>query len=337
MEIPGDLVNQVREGRVVLVLGSGASLASQTDDGRRCPSTTELGRLISDRLLGGYLRDGQLSQIAEFAISESDLGRLQSLIRDTFQRLKPTAAHKLLPKFVWYGLATTNYDMLIEEGYADTKDPLQQVRPLIEDKDRIDDKLRDARNIVLLKLHGCITRITSEECPLILTSDQYRQHKRSRNRLFNTLKEWGSEHPVVFIGHSVQDSDIRAVIEELGELRAFRPRYYIVAPDADEIKARFWETKKITLIKGTFEEFLRTLDGQILPAARSLAGFGLPPTSHPIQKFFRTNDALSNATFESLNSDIVYVNGISALAQVDPREFYKDLRAALDQLSRSWM
>lgn len=323
VDIPSDLLTQVRDGHAILLLGAGASIGSQASDGRHCPSTPELGRLISDTFLGGYLRDGQLSQIAEYAISETDLGRVQGLIRDTFQGLQPTQAHKLLPKFMWHGLATTNYDMLIEQAYGDTKDGLQQPRPMIEDKDRIDENRRDARNVLLLKLHGCLTRITNEQCPLILTPDQYRQHKNGRSRLFNTLKEWGSEHPIVFIGHSVQDTDIRAVLEELGELSAFRPRYFIVAPDVDAVKSRFWETKRITLIKGTFEEFLQVLDVNIPSAARSMAGVVLPPSSHPIQKYFRTNDRISSSTLESLNTDVIYVNGISATTYIDPKEFYK--------------
>ena len=84
-------------------------------------STSQLGQLLSDTFLGGYLRDGQLSQIAEFAISEADLSRVQTFIKDTFQDLRPTEAHLLLPTFVWHGLATTNYDMLIEAAYANAK------------------------------------------------------------------------------------------------------------------------------------------------------------------------------------------------------------------------
>ena len=334
MDIPSDLVNQAGEGRLVLLLGAGASLGSKTSDGYECPTTAKLGRLLSTKLLGGYLQDGPLSQIAELAISETDLGRLHTLIRDTFQALQPTAAHKLLPKFIWHGLATTNYDLLIEEGYRETSQRLQQVRPMIEDRDRIDDNRRDGRNLLLLKLHGCITRITNEQCPLILTPDQYRQHKNYRSRLFNTLKEWGSEHPIVFIGHSVQDTDIRAVLEELSELNAFRPRYYIVAPDVDEVKMRFWESKKITLIKGTFEEFLQALDSQIPVPSRSLAVVAVPPSSHPIQKYFRTNDPLSSATLESLGNDVVYVNGIAATTQVNPREFYKGLTSGFGPIEQ---
>ena len=92
MDIPSDLVNQAGEGRLVLLLGAGASLGSKTSDGYECPTTAKLGRLLSTKLLGGYLQDGPLSQIAELAISETDLGRLHTLIRDTFQALQPTAA-----------------------------------------------------------------------------------------------------------------------------------------------------------------------------------------------------------------------------------------------------
>ena len=323
MEIPGDLLNQVRDGRVVLFLGAGASRDSITTDGRNCPTTTELGHLLSDEFLGGYLRDGQLSQIAEYAISESDLGRLQTFVRRIFLPFLPTEGHKLLPKFVWRGLATTNYDLLIETAYAEVRDRLQEPRSLIEDRDRIDENLRDPRNVLLLKLHGCITRITNEKCPLILTPDQYLEHRTGRSRLFNTLKEWGAEHPLVFLGHSIQDSDIRSILLELDEVREYRPRYFIVAPDVDGVKSRFWETKKITLLKGTFVEFLRTLDNQIPAAFRSLGIIGPPAGRHAIERYSKTNDPLTSSTVQFLNIDVEYVNGIAATAHVDPRDFYK--------------
>lgn len=317
-------MSQAKEGRVVLFLGAGASRDAVSKAGNRCPTTAELGQLLSDKFLGGYLRDGQLSQIAEYAISEcGDLGRVQLFIRETFMPFLPTDGHKLLPKFVWHGLATTNYDLLIEDAYAEIKERLQEPRPMIEDRDRIDENRRDARNVLLLKLHGCITRITSETCPLILTPDQYVEHRSGRSRLFNTLKEWGAEHPLVFVGHSVQDPDIRSVLTELSELGGYRPRYFIVAPDADDIKARFWGTKKISLLKGSFEEFLRTLDAQIPVSFRSLASVAPLAGRHPIEQYARTNTPLSRSTVQFLNIDVDYVNGISATEHIEPKEFYK--------------
>lgn len=271
------------------------------------------------------MRDGDLGQIAEYAISERDLGTVQQFIRDTFLPLLPTEAHKLLPKFMWHGMVTTNYDLLIEAAYEVTKSRLQDPRPMIENRDRTDENLRNPRNVLLLKLHGCITRITNESCPLVLTPDQFIEHRSCRSRLFNTLSEWGAEHPLIFIGHSVQDPDIREALVELKELAGFRPRYFIIGPDADDIKARFWETKRITLIKGKFEEFLQALDAAISPAGRSLAIFRSAADAHPIQQHFKTNILLSSAATEFLKMDVEYVNGITSTEQVNPKEFYKGL------------
>ena len=55
MEVPSDLLNQVRESGAVLFLGAGASSHTVTKDGRRGLTATELGQLLSDKFLGGYL------------------------------------------------------------------------------------------------------------------------------------------------------------------------------------------------------------------------------------------------------------------------------------------
>lgn len=281
------------------------------------------------------MRDGDLAQIAEYAISERDLGTVQQFIRDTFLPQLPTEAHKLLPRFIWHGMATTNYDLLIETAYGGAADRLQDPRPMIENRDRVDENLRNPRNVLLLKLHGCITRTTNESCPLVLTPDQFVEHRGCRSRLFNILLEWGAEHPLVFIGHSIQDPDIREVLLELKDLAGFRPRYFIVGPDTDDVKARFWETKKITLLKGTFEEFLRTLDASIPPTGRPLAIIRGAADTHPIQQHFRTNSSLSSATMEFLKVDVEYVNGISSTEQVNPKEFYKGLTAGFGPIEQS--
>ena len=133
-------------------------------------------------------RDSSLGQVAELAISESDLNTVQAFIRDRIAPLEPTEAHKKLCHLSWYGLATTNYDRLIEKAYEQTADALQNARPLIENGDRIEDNQRDPQSVVLLKLHGCVTRITNPECPLILTTDQYVEYRRGRDRRSRRLR-----------------------------------------------------------------------------------------------------------------------------------------------------
>ena len=125
MDISPNLLDQIQNGKVVLVLGAGASLDAKDKEGNSPPSGRKLGELIASRFLGGKFNDATLSQIAEYAISESDLGTVQGFIKDILEPFEPSQAHLRLPQFVWGGLATTNYDLLIEKAYAGCSNPLQ--------------------------------------------------------------------------------------------------------------------------------------------------------------------------------------------------------------------
>ena len=334
VEIPPFLLSQVQEGAAILFLGAGASRDAVTPSGVTAPTTMGLRDSLSDKFLGGGYKTLSLTQVAEYAINESDLGTLQSYIATVLRDLQPTDAHKTMCRLTWYGLATTNYDLLIEQAYSESRDALQTVRPLIESNDHVEDNLREPKDVLLLKLHGCITRVTNPNCPLILTTDQYIRHREGRARLFEVLKGWSYEHPIIFIGQSLQDPDLRAILLELSELGEFQPRYYFVAPDVDPIATRFWDKKKITAIKATFREFMLALDGAVPVGFRSL-WIKKREIKHPIERKIKVPGAtLSRATEQFMQSDVDYVYGVAATEQIDPRDFYKGFNkgfAAIEQ------
>ncbi len=323
MQIPPVLEGYVREGRTVLFLGAGASVGAKDTKGNTPPTAKQLGHLLSDRFLGGKHKNLPLSQIAEYAISEADLITVQEYIREIFEGFEPTAAHSLLPAFTWWGLATTNYDRLIERVYETSPSALQVPRPFIENGDRVEDHLRDSRNVMLLKLHGCITRTANTDCPLILTTDQYVTHRRGRSRIFDHLHDWAIERPVVFIGHGLEDPDIRAMLLELTGSIPSRPRYYAILPGVDEIQQRFWEGKKVTLLDGTFEEFVRSLDAKIPSMSRGLAVLVQRLPVAISEKLKRPVESLSTPTRQFVETDVDYVRSITATETLDPHLFYK--------------
>jgi hypothetical protein len=325
MELPDYLITQIREGKAVLVLGAGASRDARDSKNRKCPTTPELTEKLANRFLNGKYKNAPLNQVAEYAISESDLATTQEYVRTQFLDLLPTVGHQRIPNFVWHGIATTNYDVILERAYEETDKAMQSLRPLIESSDRVEDNLRDPRNVLYLKLHGCITRINNPDCPLILTTEQYIEHRRGRARLFNTFTEWGYEHPIIFIGQSLQDSDLRTIINELtNEVGDRRPRYYLVAPDADEVRSRFWETKKITTLKATFAEFMSAIDSAI-PIGFRVLGTLKEATEklHEIELRFRTHASLSKSALQFLQNDVDYINAVNTTEQVDPKDFYR--------------
>lgn len=338
--IPDYLTTQIREGKAVLFLGAGASFDAIDDKDNTPPSGWELGQMLSKQFLGGKYADAPLNQIGEYAISESDLFAVQDFIRCIFEPFKPTKEHLLIPTFRWFGLGTTNYDLLVENAYKAVTGRVQEPALFIDNRDRISDRLRGPNSVPYLKLHGCITRLNNPDCPLILSTDQYIQHKQDRDRLFSMLQDWGVEHPFVFVGHSLQDQDIRAIMLELNALGETRPRYYFVAPGVDEIQSRFWESKyKVTPISATFAEFFKELDTQLSGPFRGLAAASSAGTEEfEISERFAVRDwALTAACKQFLKTDVTYVKGITKTEALAPMDFYKGMNKGWSAIEQEQM
>lgn len=332
MDIPNHLLTSIREGTVVLVMGAGASVGAVDSMGASAPTGPELARLLSDEFLGGQHNDSPLPIVAELAISESDLTTVQEYIRTLFGEIEPAPFHKFLPTFRWAGLATTNFDLVIERAYDQYSKSQQDLVPLIKNGDRVDDKLRSPRSVVLLKLHGCITRTADTSVPLILSPDQYLTHQAGRDRIFSRLQDLSFEHPFVFVGHSMQDPDIRQLLLKHGE-SDLRPRYYMVAPEISDVEARMWQSKRMTPMRGTFEEFLNTLDSELTSPLR---GFVPTPiaTDTPISERFIVRDpGLSPECLDFLENEVEYVRNGMPVEDLKPRLFYRGFNppwAAID-------
>jgi len=190
MQLSPNLISQVRQGQAVLFLGAGATKGAITSDGKEAPDGLELRDRIAAQFLNDDYSSESLAWVSELAASATDLFTVQDFIADQFRDLKPADYHLLIPSFRWKGIATTNYDRIIENSYKNSKNPVQNVVPFLSNDDRVGEKIKNPDSAVaFLKLHGCITRTHDKNLPLILTTDQYATFRDGRTRLFNMLEE----------------------------------------------------------------------------------------------------------------------------------------------------
>jgi hypothetical protein len=99
----------------------------------------------------------------------------------------------------------------------------------------------------------------------------------------------------------------------------------VVVPEFDGIQERFWETKKITPIRGTFGDFLKQLDSKIPRQFRGLA-VRINRLSSPIAARFKTGAATLSPTCEQfLETDVEYVKAVMPTERVSPSNFYKGM------------
>jgi cold shock CspA family protein/TolA-binding protein/sRNA-binding regulator protein Hfq len=324
MEIPKILIDHIRDGQVVLFLGSGASIGANHPEGIEPPIGSKLAGILAEKFLDDEFKKRPLDQVAELAISETGLFEVQSFIAEIFNDFTPVDFHKTIPTFKWAAIATTNYDLIIEKAYNEVEKKLQNLIVFKKNGERVEEKLRSFDNVVYLKLHGCITNIADHDTPLILTPEQYITHKEGRSRLFERLQSLAYEFPILFVGHSLADSDIRIILYELSQLKEAKPRSYILTPKITSTEKRFWETKKFTCLESTFEGFVHELDRRISTQFRSLAKFKAE-AEHPIFNKFSVSENIrpSESLLTLLSRGIEYIHKGYKTTDIDPRAFYR--------------
>ena len=325
MNIPSYLIDQIKTGGVILFLGSGASKGATHNEGKSPPDANQLADLLSDKFLGTPTAKFPLSRVAELAISESDLFTVQNFIHSLFIDFYPADFHKAISEFSWPAIASTNYDLILERAYDQVQNPCQQLVVFKQDGERIEEKIRTNNSVIYLKLHGCITDTNNKDIPLILTPDQYITHRKGRRRLFERLHSLAYEYPILFIGYTLSDEDIRSIILELDELGDAKPRSYFIAPTISEEESRFWETKKITSIKCTFKKFIDSLCQEIPKEKRALANFSVTTEKHPVFSRLKVSEKRqpSENFLNFITSEIDYLHKSFKVGHTQPGEFYR--------------
>jgi len=325
MDIPQQITNIIAKGDGILFLGAGASVGAIHPKNEKIPDSSRLAKLIALEFLGSEFEDRPLSQVAELAMSERDLFSVQEFVASIFIDFQPAAFHKIIPSFVWRTIFTTNYDLLIERSYDQCSDRKQDIVSFIKNTDKVEEKLKRVKNgLQYIKLHGCITNISDKEIPLILSTDQYIDHQTGRYLLFERFKYLANQFPIIYIGSTLGDLDIRSLIRNLGNNIDQRPRSYLVIPEVSPTEVRFWESKKITCIKQTFEQFLYQLDGSIAKPFRTVAILN-SELEHPICHRFSIPGQvkMSNTLVTFLKRDSEYISSDYKTTIIDPKAFYK--------------
>ena len=335
LDLPPHLISEVEHGNVIIMLGAGASLEATNPQNEHPPNAVKLAESLARKFLSMDFIKRPLNQVAEYAISESDLFTVQDFIAEIYGPFEPTPSHNRMTTFHWRGIATTNYDMLIEKAYERSRSTAQTIVPFIDNTDRIDDKIRDKNNLVILKLHGCISRTRNEGCPLIISTDHYVSYSRGRNRVFSIFKEWASERPIIFAGYSLQDQNLRQIIEEIANEVPSRPRHYLVIPGITDVDIRLWEKKKITAIAGTFDNLMSSLDTAIKPQFRGLIKSSEVGLEAILQRFTKKDVSVSRNATQFIDNDIDYLKNIQATELIDPKLFYKGINKGWSAIEQS--
>ena len=315
------LLDQIRDGNAILFLGAGATYGAIGPNGEKPLNGDELRDKVSDEFLGGSLKDRGLSEVSEYAKNESSLHDVHKFIYKLFEPLSPAPYHTIIPSFRWQAIVTTNYDFIIERAYQKLASRLQSPIRISEngDADRAD--LGNPLSVPLLKLHGCLSAITDDSPPLILSTEEYARHREKRERVFGLFADWATIHPIVFCGYKIGDPNIQQILFDLGDRSINRPQYAVVDPYLNEFDLRYWQSRRFIPQKLTFERFLDALDDGISENKRKLSILRSPHTSSINSRVMRGTP--SSELLVYIENELNHIHEGMSISAVDPRDFYR--------------
>ncbi len=332
--LPNGLIDAMRERRAILFLGSGASLGSTSPSGKKMPTAKQLAEAIADEFLNPKFRNKDLMRVAEIAHSQAGSSRFNQWIREFFEVFEPTEAHKALANFRWRAIVTTNYDLLVENGYRANQGRLQEIVKRVKDDEPIESMLsRFQHPVEYVKLHGCIEHVHDKDIPLVLTPESYNDHEANRQDLYNRLEGLANEYTIIFCGHSLNDLHIRRLVEN--PRRRTRPMYYLVSPDFEDEERQMWSDKRVEAISGTFTSFMQALNIALPPLMR-VPVVAEMVVQEPYRKHFRVSERESDETAYAFKNEIRFLSAGMKITDVDPKKFYAGFDQSWGNIARDF-
>jgi CheY-like chemotaxis protein len=250
-----NLSKAVSNREAVLFVGSGMSREGGL------PSARQLTEILAEEIEHEPKPAANLARIAQYVQDESGFGRgrLVDLLREKLDGGRVATSHRLVPRFPWAAVYTTNYDTLLEEGYRAEGGRYRKVL--------YSSALRNipAGTTPIVKIHGCIEYGDSPNVHLIITEDDYTEFEQHRKGLIAELKHFlyrGA--PIVFVGYSLADDNLWDIYGDVRKELGDHLQYSCaVMPEASARERRRLEKKQIVLLPYTAEAFFLTLAEQL--------------------------------------------------------------------------
>lgn len=311
-----EIIPLVRRCSVSLFIGSGFSLKAGA------PSSDMLKKAIA-RAIPGFderrIAGRPLDDIAQDLIRyyHGDRSILIKVLEDqmAFQRADMSDHQKLAQIPHFSRIFTTNYDSLLEEAF---ENQLNVVRCN-------EDCANDLGEVNLYKIHGDLTQPDQ----LVISRKDYDDLlATNKNRfVWNKVYDAFTGSDVVFIGYSLDDTNVQRVLEAVSKaVGNKRRKVFLIAPGLTEVKVDELCRYDVVYIDAYADEFLTAVTNALMDCICKDMTNGLVPVD--VAGRFLNHYQVS-ADIEFLGGEIV-VKGFHATDQSIPQTIHITIPAGKD-------
>jgi hypothetical protein len=238
-QIPIELIDDIRTGECLPVIGAGFSLNALLPLGCKMPLWNDLGIEVAGRMRRPYSGNA-LTTLTEYCCNPGKKHDLMKLLRKSLYIgiARPGEAHQEFAKLPFHQILTTNFDFLLERAYdSEGKSYLPVVDGELLPFGRPDGETR------IVKMHGDL----HHPSVMVVTEEDYDGFRDLRWDMFLEVTSLLKSHSLLFVGYSIDDPDFRQIWNlvkiHLGKLR--RPAYALVV-DATREQVDTYERRGIT-------------------------------------------------------------------------------------------
>ncbi len=178
---------------------------------QKYPELIDIGRVFSDSYNEWAWGDGEKEFPAELFDAGNEPSiyfkyKVSSIFNSLLQEkeIVNNGEIELLRKIHPHSIITTNYDKLLESIYPELT-PIIGQKILYANHGSIGE---------ILKIHGCCSTPES----IIINRDDYDDFIKKKKYLSAKLLTFFAEHPLLFIGYSAEDSNIKNILSDIDEL-----------------------------------------------------------------------------------------------------------------------
>jgi len=323
-----DLKTAYAGGRLMLLLGAGASYGSTDSSNKPLPMGTDLAKEIA-QLMGWPYADEPLGKVYS-AANATNSAHLHSFFRSRLTNTRPSPAILKLSSFRWPRIYTLNIDDCFETAARISRAQKLQIFKRHSPLDEID-SIFDT--VQLIKLNGCAQ---NPEDGFIFSPQEYGD---GSNRLPIWYRELGnnySNYTFAFVGSKLDEPLFQHALSEMRSTINRHPiRGYVITPTATEIDKRHLESLNLIHLPGAIDTLTAWLETEF---PNPPSGWDLATARRPeLQSLAR---GLSPALKRTLNSvtlvgddTIPKISVESSSGQI--RNFYKGYKPTWNDISEN--
>jgi hypothetical protein len=233
MRLPDSLISSVRSRRAILFAGAGVSCVLGL------PLFDTLTAYLRERLNIQNGKDFDFPLLSEYYLLETDReNELFEWMRKTWQPpgidIRTSKVHSCIVDLDFPVIYTTNYDIWIECAFAARGKPFRKIVSVT------DLAQSTANETEIIKFHGDL----DDRSSIILTESSFLRRMSLEEPLDIRLRSDSLAQPILFVGYSLSDPNIRYLLYKLRQLWAQyseeqrRPKSYILLPEVNKIQER---------------------------------------------------------------------------------------------------